>query len=586
MIDATTQTFKESADESDRLWEERFWTQRYHPSVPATIDHELAAAGTMHDLFAREAGRYADRIGFVSLGTGRTYGQILADARTFAAWLQSVNVAKGDRVAIMMPNCLQYPVALFGTLIAGAIVVNVNPLYTVRELEHQLNDSGATVVVVIDMFAATLAEVQARTAVRHVVVTRMGDMLSRLKGVTVNLALSRQARPQHLANAWCWSKMMRTGRKTSFRPVLVKQEDLAFLQYTGGTSGVSKGAMLTHRNVVANTLQCRAWVIGQIDQDAVLTNVTMLPLYHIFSLTANLLMFAGIGGRNVLIANPRDTASVAWILRNEQLYSFVGVNTLFASLLNNERFHARNFSSLKLTIAGGMPTHKDIARRWQDMTGKPVVEGYGLTECSPVVCINRIDLANPSSMLHTGCVGLPVPSTEVRMRRNDGSWAGIDEAGELCVRGPQVMQGYWNRSEETDRLMLPDGWLATGDVGVMNGNGEVRLVDRIKDMILVSGFNVYPSEIENVIADMVGVAEVGVIGIDDPIKGESVRAVIVPREGHALTPDTIIAHCRERLTSYKVPTDIVLQTEPLPKSDVGKVLRRVLRDGNITKASR
>ncbi|TGX54314.1 long-chain fatty acid--CoA ligase [Sphingomonas gei] len=566
-------------NDADRLWAERFWTRFYRPGVPATIDAELDAAGTMADLFERDALRYADRVGFVSLGSGRTYCEMLGDAKAFAAWLQSVGVQKGDRVGLMMPNCLQYPAALFGTLFAGAVVVNVNPLYTAPELAHQLRDSGAVVLVVMDMFAETFASIREQTAVREVVVTSMGDMLGTLRGPAIGLMLrfaGQKPAPWPKRGMHRWKQVMRGARGMKYRKPEIAQGDLAFLQYTGGTSGVAKGAMLTHRNVVANVLQGRAWVLTQIHDDEVPTNVTLLPLYHIFSLTANLLMFMGVGGRNILIANPRDTKRVSWILKKERFTGMAGVNTLFASLLDDPDFRSRDFSTLRLTIAGGMATHADVAGRWEALTGKPLVEGYGLTECAPVVCIRPVDFAAPGVMGYTGTVGLPVPSTEVRMRRADGSWAALDEPGELCVRGPQVMQGYWRHPEESAGALSDDGWFATGDVGLMGEDGEVRLIDRIKDMILVSGFNVYPAEVEAVIATHPDVAEVAVIGVPDPVKGERIKAVVHPR-GAGLSGEAVRAHCRAQLTGYKVPSIVELRDTPLPKSNVGKILRRELR---------
>ena len=566
-------------DDADRLWAERFWTRFYRPGVPTTIDAELEGAGTLADIFERDALLYAGRIGFVSLGSGRTYGATLADAKAFAAWLQDVGVEKGDRVALMMPNCLQYPAALFGTLFAGAVVVNVNPLYTAPELAHQLHDSGAVVLVVMDMFAATFAAIREQTAVREVVVTSIGDMLGPIKGPAIGLMLraaGQKPAPWPKRGTHTWKQMMRRARRLAYRRPEIAQGDLAFLQYTGGTSGVAKGAMLTHRNVVANVLQGRAWVMSQLDDSELLTNVTLLPLYHIFSLTANLLMFMGVGGRNILIANPRDTRRVSWILRKERFTGMAGVSTLFASLLDDPEFRARDFSALRLTIAGGMATHAEVAVRWEALTGKPLVEGYGLTECAPVVCIRPVDFAAAGVMGYTGTVGLPVPSTEVRMRRADGSWAGLDEPGELCVRGPQVMRGYWGHPEESARALSDDGWLATGDVGVMGEDGEVRLIDRIKDMILVSGFNVYPAEIEAAIATHPDVAEVAVVGVADPVKGERIKAVVHPR-GPALSAEMVREHCRARLTGYKVPSIVEIRDTPLPKTNVGKILRRELR---------
>ncbi|MCL2428089.1 MAG: AMP-binding protein, partial [Alphaproteobacteria bacterium] len=370
--------------------------------------------------------------------------------------------------------------------------------------------------------------------------------------------------------------LMKQAQPLTLTPAAVEPDDLAFLQYTGGTTGVAKGAMLTHRNIVANILQGRAWIDDQLaKQDKAVTNVTLLPLYHIFSLTANLLMFTGAGGRNILITNPRDAARVQLLLRNENFDGFCGINTLFAGFLENEKFCQRDFSNLKMVIAGGMATHRDVAERWQKVTGRPIVEGYGLTECSPVVCVGYIDLERPDAMRYTGKVGYPVPSTEVRMRRPDGSWCGIGEAGELCVRGPQVMAGYWRRPDETAQVLSTDGWLATGDIGRMDATGEVEIVDRIKDMILVSGFNVYPTEIEQVISSHPKVREVAAIGVPDPVNGERVKAVIVPRTSD-LTEAEILAHCRGSLTGYKIPRIVEFRSQELPKSTAGKVLRREL----------
>lgn len=570
------------AEQEDiRLFEERFWVKSYRPGVPATIDDELAKWSSVVELFAADVDRHRDRTGFASMGTGITYGELYARAQGFAAWLQSRGVEPGDRVAIMMPNCLQYPVALFGTLMAGAVVVNVNPLYTARELKHQLRDSGAVAIVVMEMFGHTLEEVVAETAVRHVVVTALGDMLGTLKGFAVTTAIRhvqklvpRYRLPGHTG----WKTMLKQARRLGFRPAAAKPGDIAFLQYTGGTTGVAKGAMLTHRNIVANILQGRAWIGDQLarqDPDT-LTNVTLLPLYHIFSLTANLLTFTGAGGRNILIANPRDSERVQSLLRNENFHGFCGINTLFAGFLDNEKFCKRDFSNLRMVIAGGMATHRSIAERWEKVTGRPIVEGYGLTECSPVVCVGYIDIERPETMRYTGKVGFPAPSTEVRMRRPDGSWCGLNEAGELCVRGPQVMAGYWQRPEDTAKVLGADGWLATGDIGRMDDTGQVEIVDRIKDMILVSGFNVYPNEIEAVIAAHPLVREVAVIGVPDPVNGERVKAVVVPRTTD-LTEQEIVAYCRRNLTGYKIPRIVEFRSAELPKAATGKVLRRELK---------
>ena len=567
-----------SAD-MDRLWEERFWTAHYRAGVPACIEDELARWTSVQQMFEADSRRFAERPGYVSLGTALTYGNVLAAAKAFGAWLQYIGVQPGDRVALMMPNSLQYPTALFGVLFAGAAVVNVNPLYTPRELQHQLKDSGAVAIVVMDMFARTLEQAREGTDVRHVVVTSMGDMLGGLKGVAVSAMMRHVQKlvPSYrLPGAHRWKAMMRRARRLTLKSVKTRPEDIAFLQYTGGTSGVAKGAMLTHRNILANTLQGRAWVLDQIDQGEVIGNVTMLPLYHIFSLTANLMMFTGAGGRNILIANPRDAKRVEWILRKERFVGMTGLNTLFSSLLKTEAFRNRDFSDLKLTIAGGMATQKVVAEEWEAVTGAPLVDGYGLTETSPVVCIGRVDLANPEAMGFDGTVGLPVPSTEVRMRRDDGSWAGIDEPGELCVRGPQVMLGYWQRPDETAKAISADGWLATGDVGVMQANGRVGLVDRIKDMILVSGFNVYPNEVEGVVAAHPGVLEVACVGVPDQNSGEAVKLYVVKKDAD-LTTEQLKEFCKEQLTGYKRPKFIEFR-ETLPKTNVGKILRRELRD--------
>jgi long-chain acyl-CoA synthetase len=566
-------------EDADALWARRFWTENYRPGVPASIEDALAQWSSVHQLFEADSGRFAERTGFVSLGSEVTYGHALAEAKAFAGWLQSVGVEPGDRVALMMPNCLQYPVALFGILFAGAVVVNVNPLYTAGELRHQLADSGTVVIVALDLFTATLVKGGLHgTAVRQVLLTGMGDMMPAPKRWAVN-AMSRRGVAGETVDGVKvvrWRPALVRGRKAGLRPVERRPDDLAFLQYTGGTSGVAKGAMLSHRNVLANVLQGRAWVMSQIPPEQAVGNVTMLPLYHIFSLTANLLMFVGVGGRNILIANPRDAKRVEWVLRRERFAGLAGLNTLFAGLLGTPAFRDRDFSDLKLTIAGGMATQRVIGEEWEAVTGAPLVEGYGLTECSPIVCIGYVDLDRPETMGFDGTVGLPVPSTEVRMRREDGGWCGLEEPGELCVRGPQVMQGYWNRPEETAAVLSPDGWLGTGDVGVMQADGRVRLIDRIKEMILISGFNVYPTEIEDVVAAHPLVEEVAAVGVPDPVQGERVKIIVVPRSP-ALTEAALIEHCRGRLTGYKIPRVVEFRSEPLPKSAVGKVLRRELR---------
>jgi len=495
-----------------------------------------------------------------------------------------VGIAPGERVAIMLPNTFQYPVALFGTLKAGAVVVNVNPLYTPRELAHQLKDSGARAIVVFETFAKTLEAALPGTQIEHIVVTGLGDLLAdgfNAKGKLLNFVLRRVKRmvpPYSLPGAVRLRAALARGAQRRFVPVRRTSGDLAFLQYTGGTTGVAKGAMLTHRNIIANVLQAKAWSESQLTGD-IETVLTPLPLYHIYSLTVNALIFLGLGGRNILIANPRDTKRMMMILRRETFTGITAINTLYNALLDDPAFCRRDFSALKLAMAGGMATQKAVADRFRAVTGCPIVEGYGLTECSPIVATNPVDLNDRQDF--SGSIGLPVPSTQVRFRREDGTWANVGEPGELCVKGPQVMLGYWQRPEETAQVLDADGWLATGDIGVMNEHGFIRLIDRKKDMILVSGFNVYPNEIEEVIAMHPGVREVAAIGVPDPVQGERVKVFIVARDP-ALTADDVIAHCRRNLTGYKVPRAVEFR-EALPQTNVGKILRRALRDEEIAR---
>ncbi|VVE61418.1 long-chain fatty acid--CoA ligase [Pandoraea captiosa] len=560
--------------------EERVWLKAYPPGVPADID--VNRYTSLVQAFDEWIDKYRERIAFVSLGSEMTYAEVSRQAYAFAAWLQAHGVRKGDRVALMMPNCFQYPICLFGTLIAGAVVVNVNPLYTARELKHQLQDSGAQTIVVFENFAKTLQEAIDGTQVRHVLVTQIGDLLgagANLKGRAVNFLMRRVAKqvpPYRLPQAIPLRRALADGATRKVTPVPIVREDLAFLQYTGGTTGVAKGAMLSHGNVLANLLQTEAWAADQLDGD-IEVNLSLLPMYHILSLTVNCLVFMSLGGRNILIANPRDVKKVVYIIRNETFTGVTGVNTLFNGLLENAEFRARDFSKLKLSLAGGMATQRAIAERWKQVTGKPIIEGYGLTECSPIVTMNPVDIAHMDACEFTGSIGLPAPSTDVRFKRDDGTWAPIGEPGELCVRGPQVMSGYWNRPEETARTFDADGWLLTGDVGVMDERGYVRLIDRKKDMILVSGFNVYPNEIEDVVMLHPGVREAAVVGVPDPVAGERVKLVVVAKDPQ-LSAEEISAHCRKHLTAYKVPRIIEFRQGELPKTTVGKILRRELRE--------
>ncbi|MBK3456936.1 MULTISPECIES: AMP-binding protein [unclassified Pseudomonas] len=558
---------------------ERIWLNAYLPGVPSDIDAGIEDYPSLREVFLEHLHKYRDRVAYVSIGTEMTYATWQAQGIAFAAWLQAQGVRKGDRVALMMPNCLQYPICLLGTILAGAVVVNVNPLYTSHELKHLLKDSGAETVVIFENFAHTLEKVVAGSTVKRVVIAAIGDLLGTFKGAAMNFILRRvqkQVPAYSLPGALRFNQTLKQGRGLTHTPVPLAREELAFLQYTGGTTGDAKGVMLSHRNIIANLLQAKAWVGDQLDQNQQETNVTLLPLYHIFSLTVNCLMFMCLGGRNILIANPRDVKRVQMILRKERFNGIAGVNTLFNGLLENAEFRARDFSDLRLVIAGGMATHTAVAKRWKEVTGLPIIEGYGLTECSPVVSISPIDISRMREMEFTGSIGVPLPSTWVRFIREDGELADIGEPGELQVRGPQVMQGYWQRPKETAEVLDAEGWLSTGDIGVMNEQGFIRLVDRKKDMILVSGFNVYPNEIEDVVALHPGVAEVAAIGVEDGVTGEKVKIVVVRRDP-SLTQEQLLAHCREYLTGYKVPKFVEFRVEELPKTTVGKVLRRALR---------
>ncbi|WP_340050996.1 AMP-binding protein [Pseudomonas proteolytica] len=558
---------------------ERIWLNAYLPGVPTDIEAGIEDYPSLREVFLEHLHKYRDRVAYVSIGTEMTYAAWQAQGIAFAAWLQAQGVRKGDRVALMMPNCLQYPICLLGTILAGAVVVNVNPLYTSHELKHLLKDSGAETVVIFENFAHTLEKVVAGSTVKRVVIAAIGDLLGTFKGAAMNFILRRvqkQVPAFNLPGAVRFNTALKQGRGLTHTPVPLAREELAFLQYTGGTTGDAKGVMLSHRNIIANLLQAKAWVGDQLDQNQQETNVTLLPLYHIFSLTVNCLMFMCLGGRNILIANPRDVKRVQMILRKERFNGIAGVNTLFNGLLENAEFRARDFSDLRLVIAGGMATHTAVAKRWKEVTGLPIIEGYGMTECSPVVSISPIDISRMRDMEFTGSIGVPLPSTWVRFIREDGALADIGEQGELQVRGPQVMQGYWQRPKETAEVLDAEGWLSTGDIGVMNAQGFIRLVDRKKDMILVSGFNVYPNEIEDVVALHPGVAEVAAIGVEDGVTGEKVKIVVVRRDPN-LTQEQLLAHCREYLTGYKVPKFVEFRTEELPKTTVGKVLRRALR---------
>ena len=557
----------------------RIWLSSYVQGVVHDID--VNKYSSLGQYFDECINKFRNRPGFVSIGTEMSYDRLDRLVNAFAGWLQSQGIKQGDRVSIMLPNTFQYPVCLFAVLKIGAVVVNVNPLYTARELNHQLKDSGAETIIVMETFAKTLQEALPGTKVKRIVLTQIGDLLSdgflNLKGRALNFALRKVQKmvPEYSLPGALWIRdVLKAGAKVKFKPAAIKPDDLAFLQYTGGTTGVAKGAMLTHRNVLTNCQQALAFAEGQLTDDTE-TVVTPLPLYHIFSLTVNCLIFMALGGRNILIANPRDTKRVMMILKNENFSGITCVNTLYSSFLDDPDFRKRDFSKLKLSIAGGMALQRSIAERWKEVTGNAIVEGYGLTECSPIVTQAPVDISKPGPTF-TGSIGVPVPSTEVRCRRDDGSWANIGEPGELCVRGPQVMKGYWQRPEETAKVIDDEGWLATGDIAVMDEKGFLKIVDRKKDMILVSGFNVYPNEIEDVVAMHPDVKECAAVGVPDEVAGERVKVIIVPRNP-GLTKEAVVEHCRKYLTGYKIPRIVEFRNEELPKTPVGKILRRELR---------
>ncbi|MFH6785678.1 MULTISPECIES: AMP-binding protein [Methylobacterium] len=553
----------------------RPWLAAYPPSVPAEIAVERL--GTLVDLIDTSAQRFADRPAVTCFGASLTFAALRREGEAMAAWLQGQGVAKGDRVALMMPNVPAFPIALVGVLLAGATVVNVNPLYTPRELTHQLRDAGARVLVVLENFGRTVAEaLPDLPGLKRVVVAGAGDGLG-LKGSLITAAarhLKKAVPPFELPAARCtrFTAALAAGRKATFRPVGIGPDDLAFLQYTGGTTGVSKGAMLTHRNVAANVEQSRVWFGMRDDEGPGRVMVTALPLYHIFALTCCFFFMMRLGACCLLVPNPRDIGGFVALLRKNRFTNLSGVNTLFNALLNHPDIGKVDWSRLEYAIAGGMAMQGPVAKRWKSVTGKPVIEGYGLSETSPVVSINP-----PSLHDWSGTIGYPVSSTEVCIRDAAGTTLPIGQPGELCVRGPQVMAGYWGQPDETARAMTPDGFFRTGDIAVIEPDGQVRIVDRMKDMILVSGFNVYPNEVEDVLAAHPGVLEVAVVGEPSGETGESVVAHVVRRDPD-LTADALRAYAREGLTAYKVPRRIVFR-DSLPKTNVGKVLRRALRDG-------
>jgi long-chain acyl-CoA synthetase len=548
------------------------WLASYPAGVPAEVD--LDEFPSIVSILESSCDRFRSNVAFENMKVELTYDDIDRLSRDFAAYLiHDVKLKKGDRVAIMLPNILQYPVALFGVLRAGMTVVNTNPMYTARELRHQLTDSGASAIIVLDNFASVLQEVIADTSVRQVITTGVGDMLGFPKKLIVNFVLKyvKKAVPDYdLPGSIRFADALAAGKGRPLPQIDVQHGDIAFLQYTGGTTGVAKGAMLTHRNLVANMQQSSVW-LGTNVKPGSEHIITALPLYHIFALTANCLVFMKFGGVNHLITNPRDMPGFVKDLGRIPFTAITGVNTLFNGLLNTPGFDALDFSKLHLSLGGGMAVQRAVAERWKAATGCTLVEAYGLTETSPACCMNPLDLNE-----FNGAIGLPISSTEVSIQDEDGNELGVGEVGELCVRGPQVMKGYWQRPEETAKVINAKGWLLTGDMAKMDEKGFFYIVDRKKDMILVSGFNVYPNEIEDVVVTHPGVLECAAVGVPDDKSGEAVKIVVVKKDP-ALTAEDIKAHCKANLTGYKLPRYVEFRTE-LPKSNVGKILRRELRD--------
>jgi long-chain acyl-CoA synthetase len=549
---------------------ERIWLKSYPPGVPPTIDP--GEYGSLVELFEKSIRAYGERPAFHCMGKTITFSELDAKARDFGAWLQAKGLKKGARVAIMMPNCLQYPIAMFGVLRAGCVVVNVNPLYTARELEHQVNDAGAEAIVILENFASVLQQVRARTPLKHVVVTSLGEMLGP-KGLIVNFVvrkLKKMVPAYDLPGAATFKQALAEGAGAKLSTPALKHDDIAFLQYTGGTTGVSKGAMLLHRNVIAALLQYKAWLGPAIGAEPPVI-ITALPLYHIFSLTVNCLNMMAVGGENILITNPRDIPGFVKELGKHRFTMISGVNTLFNALLNNPDFAKLDFSALKFALGGGMAVQKAVADRWKQVTGTTLIEGYGLTETAPAATANPLNLAE-----YSGAIGVPMPSTDIELRDDADRAVALGEAGEVCIKGPQVMAGYWQRPEESANVLGKDGYLHTGDIGVMDAKGFIRIVDRKKDMIVVSGFKVFPNEIEQVVAMHPGVLECAVVGVPDEHSGEVPKVYVVKKDPQ-LTEQDVLEHCRRELTGYKRPKYVEFRAD-LPKTNVGKILRRALRE--------
>lgn len=550
------------------------WFEHYQKGVPHEIDSSQYSS--LVALFKESCSKYATKPSYSNMGSSITFAELNELSRDFAAYLQQLNLERGTRVAIMLPNVLQYPVALFGILRAGYVVVNMNPLYTTDEVVHQLNDSGAEVIIVLANFAKTVEKgLKSIPALKHVIVTEIGDLFPTLKRIIINSVvkyLKKMIPPYSIPHAVALNYALLEGKQSPLHRVELGHDDIAFLQYTGGTTGVAKGAILTHGNMVANVLQAHSWIKPTgLDNDEVI--VTAIPLYHVFSLTANCLTYLKEGAKNILITNPRDIKNFIKEIKNVRFTAFTGVNTLFNSLLNHPEFQEVNFSRLKISLAGGMALQKCVALKWREVTKTPVLEAYGLTETSPAAIINPMNRTE-----FTGSIGLPLPSTDVVILDDEEHEVAIGMRGEICIKGPQVTQGYWKRPDETALVFTKNGYLKTGDIGKMDEEGFIYLVDRKKDMLLVSGFNVYPNEIEQVIGMHPGVLEVGVVGVSDNESGERVKACVVKKDPH-LTTEQIIDYCREHLTAYKVPK-VVEFFDELPKTNVGKILRRALKESH------
>ncbi|WP_416192442.1 AMP-binding protein [Neisseria sp. CCUG12390] len=556
---------------------EKPWLQSYEAGVAHEID--ITRYQSIIDVFQQSVAKFGDKPAFQNMGKSLSYNETAKLATDFASYLQNVlKLQRGERVAIMMPNLLQYPITLFGILQAGLVVVNTNPLYTPRELEHQLKDSGATTIIVLENFANTLELVLPRTDIKNVIVASVGEMFGTIKGGLMNFVLRKVKKmvPEYrIAGTVTFQTALKQGAAHAFRPVELTRDNTALLQYTGGTTGVAKGAMLSHGNICANMMQASEWIKNLLREGEEVV-IAALPLYHIFALTVNLMIFSNAGSKIILIANPRDMKGFIGDMKKERISVFVGVNTLFNGLVNRPEFSEIDFSGLKLTLGGGMATQRAVAEKWKNITGTPIVEAYGLTECSPGVCANPLNIE-----AYTGSIGLPVPSTEIELRDGNGSPVPQGQPGEMWVRGPQVMKGYWNRPEETAKAIDGKGFIETGDIAVMDEKGWFKLVDRKKDLIVISGFNVYPNEIEEVIAHHDKVLEVACIGVPNEKTGEALKVFVVKKDG-SLTREELIDFCRTELTAYKVPKDIEFRDE-LPKSNVGKILRRELRDEALKK---